>query len=340
MPIGYKSFFKLTAAAVIAASGSFALNSEAVAQGDSNSAESEIKKTTEPVFRVAKLVDAKDDTKAGVKDETPKTTKDIGPKERIAKLETPGGNSVAVPAAAPHPLDRALSFARSALTSMQDDVVDYTATMAKRERINGVVGEPNYMKIKIRCPRTDAQGVAAPFSIYMKFLKPTETTGREVIWVDGDYDNKLVVHEGKGLIRFKTFHLDPMGMIALRGQRYPVYEAGLENLIVKLIEKAERDRAAGTCIVNYKEGLKLNKRECSMIELIHNDRKAPYEFYKAQVFIDKELNLPVRYVAYDWPKHEGAKPELMEEYTYFNIKTNVGLTAKDFDIKNKSYKFR
>lgn len=346
MPKGFQSFFKFTAAAVIAASGSLAFVSGVKAQEDDSTT---IKKVAEPVFRVSKLAKIESESESQPsptstpKADAPSVTRDESPRSvdnpnapRVAE-NTP---TVIASPKAPHPLDRALGFAHEALNSMRSEVVDYTATMAKRERINGSIGETNFMNIKIRCPRTDAQGVKSPFSIYMKFRKPSDTTGREVIWVDGKYENKLVAHEGKGLIAMKTWHLDPMGVLALRGQRYPIYEAGLENLILKLIEKAERDRAAGPCIVNYREGLKINNRDCSMIELIHEEKKAPYEFHKAQVFVDTELNLPVRYVAYDWPKYEGGELELIEEYTYFNIKTNVGLTDQDFDIKNPSYNYR
>ena len=243
------------------------------------------------------------------------------------------------PIAAAHPLDRALLFADSALASMRSNVTDYTARMAKRERIKGVLSKTSFMDLKIRCPRVDAQGQQVPFSIYMKFLQPRDASGREVLWVDGRDDGNLLAHQPGGIVGMRTFELSPTGMMAMQGQRYPIYEAGLENLIVKLIEKASRDKAAGMCEVTYRDGLKLKNRPCSLIELVHKEKRAPYEFYKAQVVIDDELNLPVRYTAYDWPKTPGAKPEILEQYTYINIKLNVGLTDKDFDPKNSAYTF-
>ena len=57
-----------------------------------------------------------------------------------------------------------------------------------------------------------------------------------------------------------------------------------------------------------------------------------------QVYIDKENNLPIRFEAYDWPKG-GKAPDLMEEYTYSDLRVNVGLTPRDFDPANKSYSF-
>lgn len=225
---------------------------------------------------------------------------------------------------------------------MRREVNDYTAILVKRQRINGEISPTTYMGAKIRCPRRDESGVETPFSIYMRFMKPNKVAGREVIWVDGKDDNKAWVHEGAGapLLRLKSFLLDPTSPLMMRGQREPVYEAGLENLIIKLIEKGERDRAAGTCVVNYTDGATINKRSCSIIELIHEDQRAPYEFHKAQVFIDDELGLPIRFAAYDWPSAPGEEPELIEEYTYVNIKVNVGLKDSDFDPRNPAYKFK
>lgn len=241
-----------------------------------------------------------------------------------------------------HPLDRAVSIAEESLGRMRREVYDYTAILAKRQRVNGEISPTTYMGAKIRCPRRSESGEEIPFSIYMRFMKPAKVAGREVIWVDGKYDGKAWVHEGAGspLLRLKSFLLDPNSTLMMRGQREPIYEAGLENLIIKLIEKAERDRAAGMCVVNYTDGATINKRSCSVIELIHEDRKEPYEFYKAQVFIDDELGLPIRFAAYDWPTAPGEAPELIEEYTYLNIKVNVGLKDIDFDPKNPRYSYK
>ena len=323
------------------------------------------KKTTEPVFRVPKLTDQKLKTEAEgvVQSEAlprtnegtrvahanpepnrsvtiPKLTPKPGVPVEPAPVEPePAGVASVALAPAPHPLDRAVDFAHQSLKEMRSEIADYTAVLAKREQVNGVIGEPSYINLKVRCPRTHADGTTSPFSIYMKFLRPKDSAGREVIWVEGQNDNKLIVHEGSGILRLKKFNLSPTCPIAMRGQRYPIYEAGLENLIVKLIEKAERDRAAGPCVVDYRDGAVINKRECSLIELVHNERHEPYEFHKAQVFIDKELNVPVRYAAYDWPESPGAEPKLLEEYTYYNVKANVGLTDNDFNPANPAYKF-
>ena len=229
-------------------------------------------------------------------------------------------------------------MARMSLQDMRSEVQDYTAILVKREQVNGVIGEKSCMNLKVRCPRETAAG-PVPFSIYMKFLTPRAASGREVIWVAGQFENKLIAHEGRGIAAMKRFYLDPTGWLAMKDNRYPIYDVGLENLIIKLIEKAERDRNVGPCHVEYREGAEINKRPCHVIELTHQKRRAPYEFHQAQVFIDDELGLPIRYAAYDWPDSPGENPKLIEEYTYVNINLNVGLSSEDFNPNNNQYNF-
>ena len=303
------------------------------------------KSTTEPVFRVAKGNVAPD---TNVVAESPaantrRENRGISPFNEkpagVPSVSTDLDPKRAAPKVAAHPLDRALAYANGALVSMQANVYDYTARMAKRESINGQLGKTSFMDMKIRCPRTNSRGQQTPFSIYMKFLQPRDASGREVMWVQGRDKNNLLAHQPGGIVGMKTFELKPTGMLAMQGQRYPIYEAGLENLIVKLIEKATRDRAAGMCEVTYRDGLAMNKRPCSLIEVVHHQKRAPYEFHKAQVLIDDEFNLPVRYTSYDWPSSPGAKPQIIEQYTYLNLKVNVGLTDEDFNPKNPAYNF-
>lgn len=177
----------------------------------------------------------------------------------------------------------------------------------------------------------------------MYFLKPSKMKGREVIYVKDQNDNKLVAHEGGAGRWLPTVWLDPDGVIATRNQRYPIYFVGLANLVDKLIEVGERDKEAGrkNCELTFHEGAKINGRSCTMMEIKNNkpDPTREPDYHLAQVFIDDELQLPIRFAAYDYPKKEGEKPPVIEEYTYLKLKLNVGLSAKDFDHENEDYGF-
>ena len=60
----------------------------------------------------------------------------------------------------------------------------------------------------------------------------------------------------------------------------------------------------------------------------------------AQIFIDEELNIPIRYVAYGWPEKAGGDKVILEEYNYTDIKLNRGFTDADFDPRNPTYNYK
>ncbi len=229
------------------------------------------------------------------------------------------------------PLDPALELAHKVLDNLQKNVTDYTAVIIKQERINGTLLDPEYMSAKVR---------QKPFSVYLKFLKPDSMKGREVIYVAGANNGKFVVREGSGLKRaIGAVWLDPTSALAMIDNRYPITNLGLEFLTKRLIEIAEQDRKYGEVEVHFYKNAKVNNRVCTMIEVVHPTPRRNFMFYKAQVFVDDELQAPIRYQAFLWPKKPGDDPPLDESYTYLNLKLNVGLTDADFDYKNPNYGF-
>ncbi|ADB17532.1 protein of unknown function DUF1571 [Pirellula staleyi DSM 6068] len=256
---------------------------------------------------------------------------------RISKATS----DVAARSAPAHPLDPALKLARECLERINRDVVDYTCLIVKRERIKGTLGEHEYMEAKIRNRKVVDGRMTTPLSVYMRFVKPKGVEGREVIWVEGQNNNKLKAHEGGFLgSKLPSVWLDINGPLAMRGQLHPISDIGIENLILKLIEKGEADRAHEECVVEFTKGAKLNGRPCTVLTVRHPQQREHFEFHIAQVFLDDELGLPVRYAAYHWPTSPNDKMgPVLEEYTYINIKTNVNLTDSDFSPDNPNYNF-
>lgn len=257
--------------------------------------------------------------------------------EPVFRISKNNGAGVAL---APHPLDPALELARTSLERIRSEVHDYTATIVKRERIGDELGEYEYMSCKVRNRKVVDGQVVQPFSVYLTFLKPAAIKGREVLYVENQREGNLLAHEGGLKGRFlPSIPLSPTSSLAMSGQRYPLTDIGVENLVVKLIERGERDRSNGPCEVKFRQNAKIGDRLCTVLEVRHNEKKPHYDFHVAQIFIDNELQMPIRYAAYDWPSEEGTQPEVIEEYTYLNLKPNVGLTDKDFDPENDAYNF-
>ncbi|MGI9474848.1 MAG: DUF1571 domain-containing protein [Rubripirellula sp.] len=239
-----------------------------------------------------------------------------------------------------HPLDRALDIARSGLDGCRANINDYTAVLVKRERIDDSIGAHEFMSVKIRNRKVVGGRLVQPMSVYISFLKPSTVKGREVIYVEGKNDGNIIAHEGGFKGKFlPTVTIPPDGMLAMRGQRYPMTEIGVENLIVKLIERGQQARQFPDVQCEFRKNARVQDRTCTVLQVTQPTKQPTLEFYKAQVFIDDEINVPIRYIAYDWPKREGVQPEVLEEYNYLNLKVNVGLTDADFDPRNPAYNF-
>lgn len=260
----------------------------------------------------------------------------VNPDARIANA-----NSLApAPATKLSPLDDGLQRARRSLAHCQSSVNDYTALLIKRERIGDTLSPHEYMAVKIRTRKIANGQVVKPLSVYLNFVKPASVKGREVLFVEGRNNGNLVAHEGGFKGRFlPTVNLPPTGMLAMRGQRYPMTEIGIENLLTKLIERGEQAKRLPDVTATMQTGIKINKRPCRLLTVTQPTRRPEILFYEAKVYLDEELNMPIRYVAYDWPKPNSKKLDVIEEYNYLNLKLNVGLTDADFDPNNSSYNF-
>ena len=207
-------------------------------------------------------------------------------------------------------------------------VQDYTCVFFKRERLDGKLSPFHSMALKAR---------TRPHSLYFKFVRPT--AGREAIYVAGAHGGKVVVHDvGIGKLLAGTLKLDPRGSMAMEDNRHPITEAGMGHLIETVVTAWDNELSPAESHVVVHPHAKVGLRPCVMIESSHPTKRSRFLYSMVKVYIDKEHNLPIRFEAYDWPKN-GKPPELVEEYTYSDLKINVGLSARDFDPNNPSYSF-
>jgi hypothetical protein len=235
-------------------------------------------------------------------------------------------------AVAQHPLEPALAMAYRTKQNIDTNVKDYSATVVKHERIDGKLSDPEYAMIKVR---------QHPFSVYMYFLAPKNLQGQECMYVEGANDGKMYAHAPPDTLRgkFGTVSLAPNSPMAMKDQRYPITELGVANLTKRLIEVGEHDKQFGECDVKFYQGAKVNGRVCTMIEVTHPTPRRNFLFNVARIYVDDQLQVPIRYEAYEWPSQPGGAPVLLEEYTYMNLQINQGLTDADFDVHNPNYHF-
>lgn len=212
-----------------------------------------------------------------------------------------------------------------------ETVRDYVCTFTKRERVNGHLTPLNVMTMKVR---------TQPQSVYLKFRQPRARAGREAIYIAGRNDGKLLAHDvGLGRLIAGTLWLDPTGPRAMEGCRHPITHAGIGPLLETLEQRWSTELDPAESLVEFRDGLDVGSRPCTCIATTHPHERPDFMFHQVRVFIDRELGLPIRFEAYDWPSSPTAAPELVEEYAYTDLKLNVGLGDVDFDVSNVDYAF-
>jgi Protein of unknown function (DUF1571) len=247
-------------------------------------------------------------------------------------------NQAAIDAAA-HPLEPVMQVAFRARALIESDLQDYTAVLVNEVRLDdGKLRGEQYVLCKVRHEQTGAEGKTVPLSLYTCFLKPVSMQGQEAIWVKDRNDNRLVAHPA-GLLNLTRVWLEPDGPIAMRGNRYPIWDLGIQNLLNKIIEKGERDLKEGDCEVRLDLHASINERRCVLIEVRHPVERPPFDFHIARIYVDVEEQLPVAYEGYLWPIEPGGEPPLLERYVYQQIVRNPGLTDADFDPDNPGYNY-
>lgn len=225
-----------------------------------------------------------------------------------------------------HPLVPALRLAEESREAASQ-VKDYSAVLSKRELVGRKLVDQQ-MRMKFR---------QEPFSVYLFFDKPSQ--GRQVMYVDGAYGNKLQVREVGFASLAGTLSLAPTDPRVMAENRHPITKIGLHNMLDVIIEQWKAELELDGVEVRYYPNAKIRDQPCRVIESNHQEQTKETKFYLTRLYIDKKTSLPVRVEQYGWPATKGGEPPLIEMYMYQNLRTNQGMTDQDFSTKNPQYKF-
>jgi len=228
-----------------------------------------------------------------------------------------------------HPLQPVLRALKMSQEEIDRKIRDYSCTLKKRERVDGELGDYQFIFMKV---------MHQPFSVYMSFIKPY--AGREIVYVEGQNEGKMLVLEAGFTRMLGKIPLDPNGSRAMNGQRHPITDVGMRNLTAKLMKMWGAELQFAECEETAKPGKKVEGRPATLVQVVHPKPHPQFKFHTARLFLDDELRVPIHFDSFVWPTQEGGQPQLEESYTYSNLKINNGFTARDFDPSNNPEIFK
>ncbi|HMP15422.1 MAG TPA: DUF1571 domain-containing protein [Gemmatales bacterium] len=222
-------------------------------------------------------------------------------------------------------LSEALSIgnrARELLHAMKG----YRCLYLRDELIDNEMQE-NYLKLTV---------LHDPFSVAMEWIEPKLKAGRKAVFVTGKNDGKLIVKQ-----LFVKKILDPEESIKMKESRHTIQEAGLKNMVDRLMTSWENESKLQETSVKYsdiKMEFTLSKKpyayDCRVVEAEHPySVKEKYTFQKVIVYFDKAGGLPVQMECFDWPSSPSGQARLGERYRYVDVQSEPTPDPKEFEIK-------
>ena len=225
-----------------------------------------------------------------------------------------------------HPLKPVLRLVENSLKTIEN-IPAYEATFTKTELVgNRIVAQRMRMKFR-----------REPFSVYFYFLGELE--GREVIYVQDSNDGQLLAHDTGIASLVGTLRLTPTDAIAMSENRHPITEAGIENCLLALRSQWTKESKYGETDVKYYRDAKLDGMTCKVIDVSHPRPRRQFAFHRTRLWIDGKTGVAVRLQQFGFPVRAGAKPPLVEDYKFTDLRTNVRISDRDFDENNPKYNY-
>ncbi len=220
-----------------------------------------------------------------------------------------------------HPLTSALKIGRESVLAMEQ-IADYEAIFVKKEILGGRLVEQK-MRIRFR---------EQPRSIHLQFIDPHN--GREVLYVEGRNNNKLQVKDSGLIALVGPISLDPTSAMAMKETVYPITEIGIRTMLERLLTHWLSETSSRNVTVKFYPNARIGKTACQVVEATHNAQGPGVEYHKLRLYRDKETGLPIRVQQLGFPKRPGGEAPVVADYTYLSLKTNLGLSDRDFSLGN------
>jgi hypothetical protein len=211
-----------------------------------------------------------------------------------------------------------LADARTALGKVRD----YTCTFTRQESVKGTLSAEQVAEMKVR---------TNPASVYVRFAKPDNVAGMEVAYSAARRNLKIRYRPAgvAGAKGFKTLDLDDSKFLA--ENRHPVTEWTMSAVVERVSAAAAREKTLNNPVEVYTSDFQFAGRNVVRYEVFTRRPHAFRYAHRFLIYVDKETKLPLRYEAYDQPKPGATTGDLLEAYSFSDVKLNVGLGENAFD---------
>ena len=205
------------------------------------------------------------------------------------------------------------------------ELTGYTAVLEIQEERDEQLKPSDRVLVKIR---------HEPFSIYMRWNE----SGQEVIFVDGENDNRLLVKPTSALAALKrVWHLDPESRMAKQSCKYPVTSSGIEKLTARVQEYYAAPKDWLSAVQCRQSSDTVAEVAVKRYDVQFKDKAVSSEFSGGRYCFDVGTGLLIAVENFGWSDTPDAR--LLERYIYHAIDSDVKLLDADFDEKNPNYEF-
>ena len=210
----------------------------------------------------------------------------------------------------------------------QKGIHNYIVRLKRRE----VIGDRALPEDLLLC-----QYQSEPFRVYMKALEGSPTAGREVVYVDGKYNNMMQIRTGRGdIMPGIRLELSPNSPRAQLNCRRTIDESGFSHIIERFGKAIARDQQTSTDADSLKYMGQVNRPEATypydmVLQNIppSQEKHLPQGGHRYWYFCADpkatEYGLPTLIVTLDHTKRE------VEYYFHDRMVVNVQLSESDFD---------
>ncbi|HEV3387059.1 MAG TPA: DUF1571 domain-containing protein [Gemmata sp.] len=238
---------------------------------------------------------------------------------KIETIKPAAGSSIADVPKSADPLSDMLGEARTAYGKMRD----YSGTYTRQERLNGSLSAQQVGEMKMR---------VNPVGVYVRFTIPDGASGMEVAYSGTRRNAKVRYRQAGAAGRKGVLRLEVDDAKFLADNRHPVTEWGMGPILELIATSTAREKKLNNPVETFTSDFQFANRNVTKYEILMRRPHALRYAARMVVFIDKETKLPIRYEAYDEPKAGTPTGDLLEVYSFTDMKYNTGLGENIFDF--------